>query len=212
MELVRQYMNNHCWYKLNIRSTTNALRSDWRFPEVSGNYGIWSFLGGQIEKMFTREWLEYMNGVGLEPKQIMLFYKGIGKSIYAGGLVTAHIDILPPGKPPLEFTTGALNFVLMGEGSEMIWYETPKEPREVSFTLANTPYMTWPIKELKEADRVHIGHELMVVRTNVPHTIDMTKAKTSRWCISIRLFQSHKFTWEETIDRLRSLNLIIERQ
>ena len=198
-------MNNHCWYKLNVRSTTHSLSPDWRFPEISGNYGIWS-LDGQIEKMFTQEWLEYMNGVGLNPEHIMMFYRGIGER--SGG---AHVDILPPGKPPLEFTTGALNFVLRGEGSEMIWYETPKEPREVSFTSANTPYITWPIKELKEADRVHIGLELMVVRTNVPHTIDMTKAKAPRWCISIRLFQNHKFTWQETIDRLRSLNLIIER-
>lgn len=195
---------NHCWYKLNVKHTSNAISMHWRFPEIQGNYGIWS-LDGQIKNIFTEEWLEHMGSVGLYPEHIMLFYRGIGERSTG-----AHVDILPPGKPPLEFTTAALNFVLMGDNSEMVWYETPEKPKDVSFTPAKTPYIEWKKTELKEIDRVHVGRELMVVRTNVPHTVEM--GNTPRWCISTRLFENHKLTWEETIERLRSTGLIKERE
>ena len=196
-------LENNCWYNLNVKSTASALNKNWSFPPTSGNYGIWS-LDGQIKNIFSNEWLEYMKSIGLEIEHVMLFYRNVGL-----GKFGAHVDILPPGKPPLSYTTGALNFVLGGDDSEMVWYKTPSVQKEVSFTVAKTPYIEWPISELEEVDRVHIGSRLMVVRTNVPHTIKMGNAP--RWCISIRLFENHKLSWEETIDRLRSLNLIEER-
>ena len=196
-------IDNHCWYNLNVKSTKFALNENWSFPSTSEDFGIWS-LDGQIKNIFSNDWIEYMESIGLKIQHVMLFYRNVGLSELG-----AHVDIIPPGKPPLSFTTGALNFVLEGEGSEMVWYKTPSEPKAVSFTVAKTPYMAWNISELEEADRVHIGSRLMVVRTNVPHTVKM--GTTPRWCISIRLFENYKLTWEETIDRLRSLNVLEER-
>lgn len=196
-------LDNNCWYNLNVKSTETALNENWSFPPTSGNYGIWD-LDGKIKNIFTQDWIDYMSSIGLKIEHVMLFYRNVGL-----GKFGAHVDIIPPGKPPLSFTTAALNFVLQGEGSEMVWYKTPSKPKEVEFTSAKTPYIEWPISELEEADRVNIGSRLMVVRTNVPHTVEMGNAP--RWCISIRLFENHKLSWEETINRLRSLNLIEER-
>ena len=194
-------MNNKCWYKLNVGDTKHALREDWVFPTVEGNFGIWDL---SATKIFNKEWLSYLSQVGLDIKYVMLFYRGPGFN-----RTTAHIDVYPPGTPPVQFLPGAFNYVLQGKGSEMVWYDTPAEPKEVMFTKAKTPYLEWPILQLEEKDRTEIGEELVLVRTDVPHTVAM--GNEGRWCISGRFDNMGSVTWDEMVSRVESLNLLIER-
>ena len=114
--------NNNCWYKLNIKSTESAINKSWGFPTVNGNYGIWDL---QDKSIFNKEWLDHLKELGLAVDHIMLFYRGPGLN-----RTTAHIDVVPPATDILEFTTGALNFVLNGKDSDMVWYETPATPKK----------------------------------------------------------------------------------
>jgi hypothetical protein len=191
----------HCWHKLRLRNTQNAIREDWVFPTVTGDYGIWKILATD---MLTPEWINYLQTIGINIESLMLFYRG--QNIKNND---AHVDISMPYTPTIKYVAGGLNFVLQGNGSSMIWYETPKEYKELQFTKANTPYLSWLISDLVETDRAEIGNELVLVRTNVPHSIIM--GNEPRWCISVRPINAGSISWEYLVNHFRSLNALVER-
>jgi hypothetical protein len=62
-------------------------------------------------------------------------------------------------------------------------------------TTINNQSKDWPIAELKEVDRCHIGQKATLVRTDVPHTVEM--GNTDRWAVSFRILTA--LTWQTHI-------------
>lgn len=191
-------MTTHCWYNLKI-DTTDCFSETFKFPEVTGRYGVWHPLAKDV---FNARWLEYASSLGLPIYSVMIFYRGP----YAH-TAQAHVDV---GKAePFCLTNFAINWCYGGENSEMVWYETPKEVTPVTYTSAKTPYMSWDIDKLKEVERVHLGKEAAIVRTGVPHSITM--GADPRWVISARCSLLNNFEWDTVLEALRKKNLLIER-
>lgn len=188
----------HCWYKLNL-DIKNCFIDGYKFPVPKGQFGIWSPLAADV---CNPTWAKYLKSVGLEPFCFMIFYRGAGAST-----AQAHIDIAPT--KPLSLTHFAINWVYGGEGSEMVWYEMPETKTKVVYTEANTPYMSWNKPTLKEIERHHIGEEVTIVRTDIPHAINMDK--DPRWCFSMRVAFLENVEWDTAIDILREKNILIER-
>jgi len=191
-------MSNKCWYNLKI-DISNCFLEGYKLPEPVGKYGIWHPLAKDV---FNPQWLRYTRSIGLPIYSVMIFYRGP----YAH-TAQAHVDV---GKAePFCLTNFGINWCYGGEGSEMAWYETPIEPKPVSYTEAKTPYMSWDADKLKEIERTHIGNEVSIVRTGIPHSIKMDK--DPRWAISARCSLLDNYNWETVIEELRKKNLLIER-
>ena len=190
----------HCWYNLKI-DITNCFLEGYKLPEpeTDSGDGIWQLAAKDI---FTPQWLEYMESIGFFISSAMIFYR----RPYAD-FIRAHVDI--SNAEPLRLSTFGINWCYGGKNSEMVWYETPAEPKDISYTPANTPFMTWNINELKEIERVHIGNEVSIVKTCIPHTIKMDAEP--RWAISARCSKFESAKWETIIEELRKKNLLIER-
>jgi hypothetical protein len=188
----------HCWYNLKI-DTTNCFLEGYKLPKTNGELGIWSL---HAKDIFKPQWLEYVESIGVFITSAMIFYRGPGT-----GITHAHIDI--SDVEPLSLSTFGINWCYGGKNSEMVWYETPIEPKQLSYTPAKTPYMSWNINELKEIERTHIGNEVSIVRTNIPHGIKMDT--DPRWTISARYSELEGAKWETIIEELRDRNLLIER-
>lgn len=188
----------HCWYNLKI-NTTNCFLEGYQLPEPNGGHGIWSL---RAQDLFRPQWLEYMKSIGVFISSAMIFYKGPYTNF-----PYAHIDIR--SVEPLRLSTFGINWCFGGKNSEMVWYEAPTAPKDVSYTQANTPFLSWNINELKEIERTHIGNEASLVRTDVPHCIDMHT--DPRWSISARCVEWEGNDWETIIEELRKKNLLIER-
>lgn len=190
-------MNNYCWYSLNI-DFSNALRKDW----------VWKI--SDLKKssvqcvnssMFNSEWLNYMKSIGVPIDYVMLFYR-IPK-VYSR---IAHVDV-NGNKNPITYVPYAINWVIEGQDSEMKWYNLPEEHQNVKYTMANTPYLDWPIYKLNEIDSANIQNSFTLVRTDIPHCV-LTNEKP-RWSISTRSLSLD--TWDNAVNHFRSKNLLIER-
>jgi hypothetical protein len=154
-------MNNNCWYKLNI-DISHALRKDWTWeiPDLSKlNIMI---KGRQI---FNQDWLEYMNSIDIPINYVMLFYRNSRLP-----MTNAHVDVIRWDGISLNSifcVPYALNWVLDGEDSKMIWYNLPQINPIIKHTVANTPYLDWPVETLTEIDQCEIKNSLTLVRTDI---------------------------------------------
>lgn len=206
------------WYRLNI-ITENAIRNDFDFNEkflLNRDFDLWRFgyFDGSTahQSIFNKDWIEYFESLGFIITQGELFRR-LPNTVNRD---RAHVDIISNESP--KKICFALNWIIndvIDEG-EMIWYEVPpmdqmkydqvKMEDEVGQT-----YGYWP-KELyidKEIDRVIIGKQATLVRTDLLHNVEASKSV--RACISLRSFVPglNSFsTWDEAIDKLK--NLIIE--
>jgi hypothetical protein len=195
-------MIDSCYRNLNI-DVSNALKNTWRDScttfHKSGNYGEWQPLA---DRVFNKEWLEYMKSIGLPIFNCMIFYRG--PYSHTNG---AHIDV--SRAKPFTVRHFGINWCVGGHGSEMVWYKLPDDAeKRVEVTAANSTYVSWPFNSLKEVERHHIGNKVTLVKTGVPHAIIM-KAEP-RWCFSARTSIPDNFTWEKAIELFRSKNLLIE--
>lgn len=196
-------MNNNCWYELKI-DTSNALRKDWAWDvsELVNNMNVKVV----DHSIFNIEWLDYMESIGIPIYRAVLFYRYPSDNTRH----YAHIDI---NKTVTGTVPWAINWVIGGENSKMVWYNFPKDYYDLSKdncverTMANTPYVSWKINDLTEIEQREIKNVSTLVRTDIPHSITM--GEVPRWCISIK--RSLSYTWEELIVHLRSKNLLIER-
>ena len=194
---------NNCYYRLNI-DVSNALKPDWKHQcgtfDVTGKYGVWQPPSNLI---FNQEWLDYMKSIGLPIVNAMIFYRGS----YAH-TVDAHIDVSTA--QPFRTHNFGINWCVGGKGSEMLWYELPPNAEQkVTYTRAKTPYVSWPLKELTEVERCHIGKQVTLVKTGLPHAIVM--GEEPRWCFSARTFIPNDIPWQEVVELMRSKNILIER-
>lgn len=193
-------MTEKCWYRLNV-DTTNAIKPDWKFPNPQFNvYGVWQLWAHEV---FRPEWLEYTASLGLHFGSLMLFYRDPWMSTKG-----AHIDIAETD-PKLKIGTYGLNWILGGAGSEMIWYNMPKGDIKIQYTPANTAYTYWPLDQLQEIDRCAIGLQPVLVKVGTPHSIKM--GAEPRWCISARPRLRANMEWDEAVEQMKSLNLLVER-
>ena len=194
-------MNNYCWYSLNI-DFSNALRKDWVWEIPDLKKTSVQCVNTQLFKMFNSEWLNYMKSIGVPIDYVMLFYR-IPK-VYSR---MAHVDV-SGNKNLITYVPYAINWVIEGQDSEMKWYNLPEEHQNVKYTMANTPYLDWPVYKLNEIDTINSQNSFTLVRTDIPHSVHTNEK--SRWSISVRS-SSSLFTWEDSVDHFRSKNLLIER-
>ena len=190
-------MNNNCWYSLNI-DFSNALRKDWvwEIPDLKKS----SIQSTNSRMLFNPEWLNYMNSIEVPIHFVMLFYRS-PKSYTE----IAHVDVKT--KKPLLYVPYAINWIIEGQDSEMKWYNFSEEQQNVKYTMANTPYLAWPISTLTEIDSANIQNSFTLVRTDIPHSVQVNEK--SRWSISVRSLSL--LTWQDSVDHFRSKNLLIER-
>lgn len=190
--------DKHCWYDLNI-DVKNCFKEGYKFPEPTGQYGIWHPLAWDV---FNMDWLKYVTSMGLPIYSVMIFYRGP----YASTL-GAHVDISIP--EPLLLTNFAINWVYGGSDSTMSWYETPPGEKKIEYTPAGTAYKVWPKRELTKIESHSIGEQVKLVRTGIPHSIEM--GSQPRWCISARTSIHHDFEWEQVVDMMKDRKLLVER-
>jgi len=89
----------------------------------------------------------------------------------------------------------------------MVWYELPNKKLEIMYTDAGSPFVEWPIKDLKEIDRYSIKeNEIVLVRTDVPHQIEMKEQP--RWCVSMRFQHMENYSWESLVKILYDNHLM----
>ena len=193
-------MNNNFWYQLNI-DISNALRPDWVWDVSVLGHSNMNIQSVRASSICNPEWLAYMKSLGLPIRHVMLFYRNTQDS--SGN--TAHIDLI--NTDDTSCVEWAINWVIGGQDSKMVWYELPTTHFEIKRTMANTPYVSWNISELKEIEHHEIKNVPTVVKTAIPHSVKI--GADPRWCISVR--SSLDYTWEELIVHLKSQNLLIER-
>jgi hypothetical protein len=174
------------------------MRKQWIWPWVKPELpGIWYMKPYQI---FEKEWLDYMEELGLPILCAMLFYK---PAFYDND--TAHIDTY--AKEPTRPNIFGLNWTVGGEGSSMVWYH-PSEIKPVpKINKAGTPFYEWPVAQLVEMDRCNIQDQITMVRVDVPHSIAM--GSTSRWGISARISNEPR-DWDSSVFMLRERNLLLD--
>jgi hypothetical protein len=118
---------------------------------------------------------------------------------------SAHIDI--DTVHPFSLKHFSINWCIGGADSEMIWYEMPETEKSISYTSANTVYISWDTGTLKEIERHHIGEEATLVRTDIPHSIKM--GPEPRWCFSLRLSSLENFEWDQAVHMFKEMNLLL---
>jgi hypothetical protein len=190
---------NNSWYNIKI-DTSNPFSAKWKFPEVSiTGYGIWCI---PAQDVFSQEWLSYVSSLGLDLVHTMIFYRGPYKSTRF-----AHLDLY--SGDPFTINHFAINWVIGGIGSEMVWYKKPAEKFEVLWTPADTPYVQWEKSELEMIDRCAIKTQMTLVNVGIPHSVNVTEQ--GRWCISVRTGDDDDLPWDQIVEKMRKLNLLIER-
>ena len=194
-------MNNlKPWYTLNI-DVSNAVRTDVDFKKLFNEsefkddpIGMWFVQNTDLEKFFTKEWLEYMAGLNLSPGTCLIFYR---QPYYIHSDV--HVDIHMASGSPTVF---ALNWVLDPEDdSEMIWYDFPENENKFQTTPAGTPYISWPNKVFADKQPIAkcIGNKMTLVRTGLPHNVIVKKKE--RLAFSIRFPATDNLKdWESAVN------------
>lgn len=189
---------NNYWHKLNIEldkpiiDIKDYILDDPYRPNEHASYnpdtgGVWTL---NSYKVFSKRWLEYLkNDLKIFPGHIQLFYKNKNAQHSV-----AHVDVSILG----TLHGGAINWTLDPDDAEMVWYETPLyEHINQIKTTAHNQSKEWPIAGLKEVDRCNIGQEATLVRTDVPHTVDI--GSTDRWAVSFRIISAQSWHTHVTV-------------
>lgn len=191
-------MSNKCWYETTIEF--DPFFSKENLPFIGKNdcikqEGIWK---KPLEEIFSKEWISYLKDLPLPLwKNVLLFYRRPHYYAHRG-----HVDV--------QDTSCGLNWIIGGKDSEMIWYEMPKHDRQIKTSIAGTPYLSWPVSEMKEIERHKLSNnKLTLVRVDIPHAIVVRN--DDRWCISVRTLGKEFNSWDTTVDYFKSKNLLEDR-
>jgi hypothetical protein len=196
--------NNKNWHILDI-DISNAIQPNFSFdnilaetPELAQHlrefqWVMQSYRQGELLKVFTKEWLNYMAHKNLEISAVLLFYR------------QAHCDEPPhcdlPFNPQGELSC-SINWVLGEDTGDMIWYLPPvnSDNGQYSLTTNDLKYMKFAENELTEIERRQIGNLPTLVRVDIPHKIAMRE--TSRLLISVRTkFKSN--SWDQMLEHVK---------
>lgn len=189
---------NHCWYETKI-DISHALGPLWRRPVVQSQN--WDGVFAMNRTIFSVTWLEMMENLGFDIHAAMVFYR-------PARLLDelAHVD----GETINNLRAFALNWLIEGKNSSMIWYEMPQQqPNPTWRTTARTPFIAWPRDSLAEIDRCNIYTRPTLVRVDMPHAIDV--AEEPRLSISVRFNKFNHLSWDEMIDYMMEKDLLIPR-
>jgi hypothetical protein len=188
---------DHCWYNLNIDVST-AIDSNWQWQSTGHKNNMRNY---KADEMFSDWWLDKMSSINIPITGSLVHHK---PKFFSSS--EAHVDTYK-GVGGAVF---GINWVIGGRNSEMIWYEIPDDIYRGAdkITPANTPYVAWPISELKEIDRCVIGSQAVLVRVDRPHAIVVRDQ--DRLSISART--NMKFlSWNGVVNYLNKKNLLTER-
>tara|TARA_B100000214_G_C23973762_1_gene631561 strand:- start:5400 stop:5996 length:597 start_codon:yes stop_codon:yes gene_type:complete len=187
-------MKQQNWHRTDL-DVTNALRLNLKDYLLSDPYregehniyientvGVWTIAPQTI---FTDKFLGYLaDNLLLQVDLAQIFYRTGGYQ-HPG----AHVDL---GQNNKLYGCG-LNWTVDPDDAEMVWYDMPTTEGVSTKRSETDRNMEWPLEQLKEIDRVCIGQTPTLVRTDIPHTVDM--GDNERWLISAR-FLWHT-TWED---------------
>lgn len=192
--------------KLNFKFS-EIVREDWVFPNV---YNSQRFLTAvsTAQEIFKPEWITDLENRGLRLKTVRLFYRRKGFND-----PNAHIDHFVDGNGLFALANFGINFVLGGEGSEMIWYELPKHLYPAVGELFDESPDNWqrfncdwkPKILGPELGRAIIDEQATLVNVTVPHQIKMSDKP--RWCISVRPMHSD-WTYEDVLKFMTENNFL----
>jgi len=193
-------MNQKNWHRINI-DVTDAVKIDLKDyilsdPYREGEYalympdkaGVWTLQPNTIFKAsFLKELLKDQIQIDLA----QIFYRAPNYQ-HPG----AHVDLGQNG----SLYGAGLNWTVDPDDAEMTWYEMPTTDGTSTKRTETDQNMEWPLEQLKEIDRLRIGQTATLVRTDVPHTVEM--GSNERWLISAR-FKWH-WAWEDYTNTLQS--------
>lgn len=144
--------------------------------------GIWTL---QPDTLFTDNWQQFMlHEIGVKVDLAQIFHR---KPYYQHP--GAHVDIDQND----NLYGGGLNWTLDPDDAEMVWYNMPTEDPIYTRRSETDRNKEWPLDMLTEHARCTIGQVPTLVRTDIPHTVDM--GANERWLISVR------FTWLQSWDQ-----------
>lgn len=189
--------------KIDFRS---ALLDDYRLLEPDDpklrQFGIY----GNPRKILTDEWLHAQSKLGLDITSAIVFYKPANWR-----MDVAHVDVVK--QDPNGAVVCAINWIIGGDGSNMIWYDKKNDARgdAVDDDMHLIPRAVYDVKNLIELHRADVGNgKLTLVRTNIPHTIEC--GPTPRWCISMRAPYGRFKSWDKALEFFRDINLKISSE
>ncbi len=174
----------NCWYRIRVPKNvfTEAFAPNiYKRPHVhiaKLNLGL-----------ISQEMNEWVSQFDMTWGGSMIFYRPTTASS------RVHVDLVDANAKQCS----AVNFELTGS-ADMFFYEDPDGTAELKDTPAGTPYLGYG-DNLPVIDRVGLGGEPTLVRTDVPHSVTPTTAP--RLLISLRfLYQGRPPSWAETISKL----------
>ena len=191
--------NQNCWYNLNL-DISNAIRPDFDIINFTSSIRRYT----NATDIFTAEWTEYMESLGIPVYAVLMFYRHANELPW-----TAHVDVNIHHKTAKsEFRSFAINWVIGGRNSEMIWYKMPDHTAPLHCSPAGTPYFQWKTEELTEIERYSIQSQPTLVRVDVPHAISVKEEP--RLCISIRN-STMPNDWDLVVKHLSEKQILIPR-
>lgn len=138
--------------------------------------GIWTL---QPKTIFTEEWLQYISFEHHAKVDLAQIFYRAPHYQHPG----AHVDIDQSD----NLYGGGLNWTIDSDDAHMVWYDMPEQDPIYTRRSETDRNKEWPLEELVENNRCIIGQQPTLVRTDIPHTVDM--GANERWLISVR------FTW-----------------
>ena len=188
----------NCWVRTDI-DITNSLKIDLKDYILSdpcrpGEHALYVAEAGGIwtldpNTLSDPNWIKYIkHDLGLELDIAQIFFR---KPYYQHP--GAHVDIAQD----LSLYGGGLNWTLDPDDAHMVWYEYPSN--EPCFNQRSTTDVNkeWPLEQLTEVDRCIIGQQPTLVRTDIPHTVDM--GANERWLVSARFLECSNWSDYETL-------------
>lgn len=182
---------NECFLDVSdIISIDDALRSDFVWHKIVHDTNKLLYFNNPSE-LLNQEWLDKCNAIGVDIKTAMVFYKPID---FKGDF--AHIDVVK--HDPEGAVICALNWIIGGNNSQMVWYDQRTAVRNVEWDKQGIPRATFLKSQLIELQRLALTNRLTLVRTDIPHTIEC--GSDPRWSISLRMQYGKFKTWQNAIE------------
>ena len=182
------------WCGVNI-DVTNAIRKDFDFSQIlTPSPKIFSYFGESREELFSAEWLNYMDSIGVGIAGALVFWR---PSNYQHP--TAHVDSPSEGSNELS---AALNWCIGQDSGQMVWYNLPETEGKIDQTMVKSNYREWDPETLVEVDRRVIGNNCTLVRVDIPHNIIMSDSP--RLLVTARTLETFQ-NWGQINEYFRPL-------
>ena len=193
-------MNQPNWHRINL-DVTNALKINLKDYILSDPYregehalyieekvGVWTL---KPDTIFQQDFLSTLdNDLGVKVDLAQIFYRAPNYQ-HPG----AHVDLGRTG----DLVGAGLNWTVDPDDADMTWYNIPDFEGNHTKRSETDQNKEWPLEQLTEIDRCCVGQTPTLVRTDVPHTVEM--GNNERWLISAR-FLWH-WSWDDYVKTLK---------